>query len=354
VSVYVIPTDLPEGDGTLEWNSTTMVVVELEAGGKQGIGFTYASAAAATLVDEFLLPEITGEDAFAINLCREKMTRAIRNQGRPGLASMAVSAVDVALWDLKAKLLEISLADLLGRVREKARVYGSGGFTTYSPEQLQEQVRGWVEQGITAVKIKVGGGLREALSRTELAREAIGQEAHLYTDANSAFTRNEALQFMEASAPCKVEWLEQPLPPEDLEGLRHLREKAPPRVRIAEGEYGYDLPWFRRLLDAGGADVVMPDATRCAGISGFLGVAAVAEAYRIPVSSHCAPLLHAHLGCAVAGMEHVELFHDHARIEEIFFEGNLRPQSGCLTPDPDRPGLGAELKRSAAEKYRRH
>lgn len=351
VSAYEIPTDAPEGDGTLEWDSTTIVVVELEAGEEIGIGYTYASAATARLIDERLLDEVRGCDALCTSGAWHKMTHAVRNEGHGGISAMAVSAVDTALWDLKAKLLGVSLADILGRVRDAIPIYGSGGFTTYSIERLKEQLGGWVEQGIPQVKMKVGAGIQEALVRVAAAREAVGPDARLFTDANSAFTRKEALQFMEGSVEHAVEWMEQPLPPEDLEGLRFLCDRAPSGVRIADGEYGYGLPYFRRMLDAGAVDVLMPDATRCGGVTGFMRAAALAEAFLVPISSHCAPLLHLHMGCAVAGMMHAEWFYDHVRIETMFFDGTPQPVDGVLKPDPHRPGLGVEFKQADANRY---
>src|SRR5207249_4099561 len=121
---------------------------------------------------------------------------------------------------------------------------------------------------------------------------------------------------------------------------------------IAAGEYGYDLPYFRRMLEAQAVDVLQADATRCAGITGFLRVAALCEAYGIPLSAHTAPALHLHPCCAAAPVCHIEYFHDHARIETMLFDGAVQPVDGALAPDLSRPGLGLELKRPDAERYR--
>src|SRR5690606_14646443 len=148
--------------------------------------------------------------------------------------------------------------------------------------------------------------------RVHAARTEIGTAAELFVDANSAYTRRQALVFADLFAgKFDVRWLEQPLPPEDLAGLRFLREHVPAQLDIAEGEYGYDLDYFRRLLAADAADVIMPDLTRCGGVTGFLKVAALCEASTIPLSSHCAPALHVHVGCTVRGLRHIEYFHDH-------------------------------------------
>jgi L-alanine-DL-glutamate epimerase-like enolase superfamily enzyme len=148
-----------------------------------------------------------------------------------------------------------------------------------------------------------------------------------------------------------VSWFEEPVSSDDLEGLRLLRDRAPAGMNITAGEYGYDLFYFRRMLDAGAVDVLQADATRCAGITGFLRVGALCQARPLPLSAHCGPSLHAHPCCAVAPVRHVEYFHDHARIEHLLFDGALTPVKGVLQPDLSRPGLGLEFKRADAERY---
>ncbi len=353
VGTFRIPTDGPESDGTLAWDSTTLVVVELTAANATGLGYTYADAGVARSIVDHLQPVLKGGSARDIPAAWAAMYAQLRNLGRQGASSMAVSAVDVALWDLKARQLGVPLVELLGRFRSELPVYGSGGFTSYSDDQLRSQFRRWrTELGITRFKMKVGRDLDRDPARVRAAREEIGPMAELYVDANSAYTRSQAL----SAAICfagefDVRWLEQPLLPEDFDGLRYLRHRVPPQLEIAEGEYGYDLDYFRRLLAADAADVVMPDLTRCGGISGFLKVATLCESWHLPISSHCAPALHVHPGCAVAGMRHAEYFHDHARIEQELFDGAVEPSEGVLRPDFSRPGLGLEFKWADARRY---
>lgn len=352
VSAYTIPTQSPESDGTYQWSSTTLVVVEASAGGKNSLGYTYADIATAVLIEDSLKHLVINQDSMDINACWLAMVKAVRNIGRPGVASMAISAVDNALWDLKARLLELPLVTLLGAVRESMPLYGSGGFTSYSVEELQEQLAGWVRAGIPRVKMKIGRNPREDLSRVEAAREAIGSEPELFVDANGAYSRKTALRFAYEFEEFGVSWFEEPVSSDDLQGLRLLRENVPPGMDIAAGEYGYDLPYFQRMLDARAIDVLQVDATRCGGITGFLQAAALCEANQIPLSSHCAPALHVHVGCATRPFRHAEYFFDHVRIEEMLFEGALRPFKGGLIPDLSRPGMGLELKRSDAAHYR--
>jgi L-alanine-DL-glutamate epimerase-like enolase superfamily enzyme len=210
VAAYTIPTETPESDGTLEWDSTTLVLVRAHGGGAVGTGYTYAGTAAACLVRDQLAGVVQGHDAMHVGGAWAAMARSVRNLGRPGVASMAISAVDVALWDLKAKLLELPLVTLLGAVRERVPVYGSGGFTTHSGERLAERCRRWVEQGIPRVKIKIGRNADQDVRRVATAREAIGADAQLFVDANGAYPRKLALGQAHRFAECGVSWFEEP------------------------------------------------------------------------------------------------------------------------------------------------
>jgi L-alanine-DL-glutamate epimerase-like enolase superfamily enzyme len=351
VSTYIVPTDAPESDGTLEWTSTTIVVVEIEAAGIRGLGYTYAHAATAGLIRDMLLPIVLGADAMDVTARWGAMTRAIRNQGRPGIASMAIAAVDTALWDLKARLLKLPLVTLLGQTHEALPVYGSGGFTSYSIDRLQRQLADWVAQGITRVKMKVGRAPADDGTRVRQARDAIGSQAELFVDANGAYSARQALALAHEFADAGVVWFEEPVSSDDLEGLAHVRARAPDRMDVTAGEYGYDLYYFRRMLDAGAVDVLQADATRCAGITGFMQVAALCDAYNMPLSAHTAATLHLHPCCASARVRHLEYFHDHERIERMFFDGAGAPVGGVLRPDLTRPGLGIEFKRADASRY---
>ncbi len=351
VEAYTIPTDFPEADGTLAWDSTTIVTVRARAGGRSGLGYSYTDKAAAELISGKLADVVEDRDALAPTAAWRAMVGAIRNLGRPGIASCAIAAVDGALWDLKARLLDLPLVELLGSVREAIPVYGSGGFTSYPIERLQAQLGGWVEQGIGRVKMKIGSEPARDPERVRAARSAIGPAAELFVDANGAYDRKQALGFAEAFAQERVTWFEEPVSSDDLEGLRLLRDRAPAGMEIAAGEYGYDLTYFRRMLEAGAVDVLQADATRCAGVTGFMQAAALCAAYGLPLSAHTAPALHLHLCCAAQSARHLEYFHDHVRIEGMLFEGVPAPENGALYPDRSRPGLGLELKESEAARF---
>lgn len=351
VSAYTIPTSFPESDGTLEWDSTTMVLVEITGGGKTGLGFTYADTATARLIQDKLAGIVQGQNAMAIPKLWFDMVHSIRNLGRPGISSMAISGVDIALWDLKARLLDLPLVTLLGAQRAAIPVYGSGGFTSYSITQLQEQFARWVAEGIRAVKMKIGRDPAADPGRVAAARKAIGPEVALFVDANGAYTRTQALAMAKAFTEYDVTWFEEPVSSDDLEGLRLIRDSAPAGMNITAGEYGYDLWYFRRMMDAGAVDVQQADATRCAGITCFDRVNALCEAQFLPLSAHTAPSIHLHPCCALPQALNLEYFYDHVRIEHMLFDGALNPVDGVLSPDLSRPGLGLEFKRADAARY---
>ncbi len=353
---YVIPTDAPEADGTLAWRSTTLIVVTASAGGQRGIGWSYGSPASALLVNEMLAGVVTGRGALAAPAAAEELSRAVRNVGREGIASIAISAVDIALWDLKAKLLGLPLARLLGQVRDRVAIYGSGGFTSYHDDQTRRQLDGWVRgDGIPRVKIKIGEsrGAEECRDRRRvaLAREVIGPDAELYVDANGGYRTGQAVRVGAWLADYGVTWYEEPVSSQYPAAMASVRGQVLPDV--AAGEYSWTLADSARLLDAGAVDCLQLDVTRCGGITGFLAGAALAAARSLDVSAHCAPNAHAHVAAATANLRHIEYFHDHQRIERMLFEGALDPAGGTLTPDPGRPGLGVEFRAADAERFRR-
>jgi L-alanine-DL-glutamate epimerase-like enolase superfamily enzyme len=351
VSAFKIPTEMPEQDGTYEWDSTTIVIVELSAGDKSGLGYTYADTSTAMLIGDHLKKIVLGQNAMSVRHCWNAMVHSIRNLGRPGICSMGISAIDVALWDLKAKLLDLPLVRLFGQVRDTLPIYGSGGFTNYSNEKLQDQLHGWTGQGISMVKMKIGRNAKIDIERLGAARKAIGRDIDLFVDANGGYSRKQALTQACAFEEFSVSWFEEPVSSDDLEGLRFIRERAPARIDIAAGEYGYDLDYFERMLAASAVDVLQADVTRCGGFTGFMQAATLSEAHHIPLSAHCAPALHLHAGCATPSLRHAEYFQDHARIEKMFFDGVAQPIAGTLRPDLTRAGLGLELKRSDIEKF---
>ncbi len=352
-AAYAIPTDAPESDGTLEWDSTTLVVVQAHGGGRTGIGYTYAGPSVVELVTGKLAGVVQGKDALTPVARWAEMQHQVRNLGKPGLVAEAISAVDIALWDLAARLNELPLAVAAGAVHDTTPIYGSGGFTSYDDRQLTDQLTNWVEAGIPRVKMKVGRDPSVDDHRVRRARKAIGSDVELFTDANGAWSRKQALFWADKLAEHGVRWLEEPVSSDDLAGLRLLRDRGPAGMDITAGEYGYHLPYFQQMLDAGAVDCLQADVTRALGISGLLRVAALCDARSIDLSLHCAPQVSAQVGTAIWHLRHLEYFHDHVRIEGMAFDGVLSPEpGGVLRPDRSRPGLGLELKEQDLADYR--
>ncbi|MBW8765645.1 MAG: mandelate racemase, partial [Geodermatophilales bacterium] len=304
-AVYRFPTPVPEADGTLEWDATTAVAVEVDAAGRTGIGWTYSSGPAAAVIDGELAGVVTGRDAFDVAGLAEAMHRAGRNLGTRGLFAQAQSAVDIALWDLKARLLDVPLADLFGRVRDRVPVYGSGGFTTYSDAQLAEQVEGWRKAGCRAMKIKIGESWGQRpqrdLERVGRLRELAGNDVDLMVDANGGYSPGQARR---------------------IGGL--LDELGQLRLRlgcdVAAGEYVADVREAARLIPV--VDCLQLDVTRCGGYTGWFRCASLAAAAGLQVSGHCAPSLHAPVAAALPELRHVEWFADHARLEPLLVDGS--------------------------------
>jgi L-alanine-DL-glutamate epimerase-like enolase superfamily enzyme len=351
VSAYTIPTDAPEGDGTLRWDSTTLIICEIHAADEIGFGYSYGNQATAFVADYLAGKCLLSRSPLDIPALHASMLQQVRNDGSRGIASMAISALDVALWDLKAKLLGCSLLDLLGAAHASVAAYGSGGFTTYENRQLAAQLSGWAEEGLKSVKMKVGAEPDADMARVQAARDAIGPSTNLFVDANGAYNARQAIAFADKFEEFNVTWFEEPVSSDDLDGLRRVRDRVPGTMEIAAGEYGYDSLYFRRMLAAESVDVLQLDATRCKGFTGFLEAAAIASSFGYPISAHCAPSLHMHVGCAVPKFRHVEYFHDHARIEEMLLDGFILPKDGGLKPDRSRPGMGLIFRHSDAKQF---
>ena len=352
VAAYIIPTQTPEADGTLEWNSTTLVLTEVSAGGKTGIGYTYANSAAAHFIHDTLQELVLHQNAMDVETITNSLIHHTRNNGNCGLVMMAISAVDSALWDLKAKLFNVPLCVLLGNVKDKMLLYGSGGFTNYTNQQLQQQFSDWKEQGIKYMKMKIGTHPGKDVERVKAAREAVGENIELFVDANGGYTVKQALQKSKEFSAYNVTWFEEPVTSDNLDGLNFICEHAPEQINIAAGEYGYNLYYFKQMLAAKSVDVLQADATRCGGITGFLKAGILCEAFQLPFSSHCAPALHLHAALALPSFYIAEYFFDHVRIESMLFDGVSPPENGYLKPAATKPGLGIEFKHKDAEKYK--
>jgi L-alanine-DL-glutamate epimerase-like enolase superfamily enzyme len=349
-AAYRIPTDAPESDGTFAWDATTLVVVEVEGGGERGLGYTYGDASVAGIATGALAAAVEGTDVLDTGAAHAAAAAALRNIGRTGPGATALSALDVALHDLKARVLGVPLFRLLGAVRDRVPIYGSGGFTSYDDERLAAQLSGWADEGIPRVKMKVGREPARDAARLDAARVAVGDGVELMVDANGAYDRKQALAWAVRFAERGVTWLEEPVSSDDVEGMGLVRDHGPPGLEIAAGEYVWREADALALI--GAVDVLQVDVTRCGGVTSTLAIDALARARSMPTSIHCAPAVSAHVGAAMATLRHLEYFHDHVRIERMLFDGvpEVGP-GGVLVPAGDRPGLGLELRAADARRW---
>ncbi|HET9060399.1 MAG TPA: enolase C-terminal domain-like protein [Acidimicrobiales bacterium] len=347
-ALFEVPTDHPEGDGTIAWSSTAVVVVEVHAAGHVGTGWTYCAKSAQTVVQEKLSSLVQAKPVFDVPAAWQSMVNAVRNMGRPGVVSCAISAVDIALWDLKARVMGVSLASLFGRLREGVPIYGSGGFTTYQDDVTIAQLEQWVaEWHMDKVKIKIGeswgSNPGRDLHRAQLARKVIGDDAELFVDANGGYNRKQAVRMGHAFYDeAGVTWFEEPVSSDDLDGLREVRDNC--LIDVAAGEYGYSPWYFAQMIGASAIDCLQVDVTRCGGFTAWAQVAGLAAASNMDISGHCAPNLSAHIAVSAPNLRHLEYFHDHHRIENMLFDGALSPAGGVLTPDTSRAGHGMRLR----------
>lgn len=352
VRVFVVPTDRPERDGTFEWDRTTVVTVDLEAGGQRGLGVTYASRATAAFIDDQLRQVVEGTNAFDIPATHERMRGSLRNAGRSGAGALALSAVDIALHDLVGKLLGVPCEALFGSARQEVPVYGSGGFISYDDATLSRQLSGWVNEGLRQVKMKIGSNLPETIRRVKVARDAVGDDVGLFVDANGALDLRQSLAFAQAMNDLDVSWFEEPLSSDAERQLRMVRDRLPGAMELAAGEYVFESRDALRLLDAGSVDVLQADVTRCGGYTGFRRIASLCEAFATPLSGHTSPALHLPVGLSSTRLRHVEWFHDHVRLERLLFDGLPTLRNGAMQrPAGARAGHGLELKLPDASRF---
>ena len=352
-AAYTIPTDQPEADGTFSWDSTTIVVVRAEGEGGEGLGWTYAPAAAVAVVHDLLAPAALGRPVERVEETWEAMVRAVRNAGRPGLVGMALSAVDIALWDLLGRVRGEALVDLWAGEPEPVLLYGSGGFTTYDDDTTRRQLEDWCGQGIGMVKIKIGESwgtkAERDLHRVDVARQTVGDDVALFVDANGAYDTRQALRLAEELAERDVRWFEEPVSSDDHAGLGAVRDRTP--IDVAAGEYGDSLAYFRHL--APHVDCLQLDVTRCGGYTAWRRIVTDPSVPRTRGwSVHCAPYASLPVASLTPGLLHQEWFHDHVRIEQSLFDGWPAPQGGRLSPETDRSGHGMSWRAGVAEQYR--
>ena len=322
--------------------------------GLQGLGLGGGAQAAREVIERTLKPILVGQNPLHIEKIWDDLFWAVRGVGRKGLAFCAISAVDVALWDLKAKFFEVPLYQLLGPYTEVVPIYGSGGWTHFNLDELLAEQSGYVERGMKSVKMKVGKDFgqseQEDIQRLAAIREAVGDDIEILIDANNGYYAKQAIRMAKAFEPYRVGWFEEPVLADDIEGLAAVARAID--IPVATGEHEYTKYGFKDLIARGGADIVQPDVGRVGGITEWLKVAHLAHAFNLPVAPHAYQLVHLHLACATPNLRIVEYLGAVEAADKIFYTEFPQPDpDGMWAPYPDKPGLGLELDPTAVKKY---
>ena len=321
--------------------------------GLEGLSPSGGGRAGQTLIEGTFKELLVGQDPLNIEKIWDDLFWCVRGVGRKGLAFCALSAVDVALWDLKAKHFNVPLYQLLGPYTDSVPVYGSGGWTNFNTEELVAEQTGYVERGFKAVKMKVGKDFgmseREDIQRLAAVREAVGDDIEIYIDANNGYYAKQAIYMGKAFEEYRVGWFEEPVLADDIDGLAAIAKAID--IPVATGEHEYTKFGFKELIARGGADIVQPDVGRVGGITEWMKVAHLAHAFNLPVAPHAYQLIHLHLACATPNLKVVEYLGIAEESDKTVYKEWSPPKDGMWSPDPNKLGLGLELDPEAVEKY---
>ena len=317
--------------------------------GTIGLGMAPGQRAIREVIHQNLSGVLIGEDPFMIEKLWQDMFWRVRGFGRKGVAFQAIAAIDIALWDLKGKILNQPIYRLLGPAHESVPIYGSGGWTNYSEAELVAEQTGYVERGIPRVKMKVakdfGRSEREDIERLSAVREAVGDDVEIYVDANNGYYAKQAIKMSQIFEQFDVAWFEEPVLADDIPGLAQVSQAT--TIPVATGEHEYTKYGFRDLLLAGAVDIVQPDVHRVTGITEWMKVAAMADAFNLPVAPHAVSLVHLHCAMATPNLKVVEVLGAEEQSNSVWWTEVPPYDGGTWSPFPDRPGLGLEISPDA-------
>ncbi|MDE2638183.1 MAG: mandelate racemase/muconate lactonizing enzyme family protein [Chloroflexota bacterium] len=321
--------------------------------GLEGLGVADGGRAAQALVTDSLKPLLIGQDPLYTEKLWDDMFWRLRGVGRKGLAFSAISAVDTALWDLKAKTFNAPLYKLLGAYTDTVPIYGSGGWTHFSVDELVAEQVAYVERGMKSIKMKVGKDFgkseREDIERLAAVRAAVGDDIEILIDANNGYYAKQAIRMAREFEPYRVGWFEEPVLADDIEGLAAIARAID--IPVATGEHEYTKYGFRELIARGGADIVQPDIGRVGGVTEWMKVAQLAQAFNLPVAPHAFQLVHLHVACATPNLRIVEYLGVSEEFDKLVYKEFPQPVNGMWSPYPDKPGLGLELNPDVVRKY---
>lgn len=336
---------IPPIDPNAKGRSQLFVQIHTDEG-TIGLGYGPGQRSIQAVIHDNLSDLLVGQDPFMIEKLWQDMFWRVRGYGRKGVAFQAIAAVDIALWDLKGKALDQPIYRLLGPAHESVPIYGSGGWTNYAEKELVAEMTGYVERGITRVKMKVGKDFgqseSEDIERLATVREAVGDGVEIYVDANNGYYAKQAIKMSQIFEQFDVAWFEEPVLADDIPGLAQVAQNT--TIPVATGEHEYTKYGFRDLLVAGGADIVQPDVHRVTGITEWMKVAAMADAFNLPVAPHAVSLVHIHCAMATPNLKVVEVLGAEENSHPIWW-AEVPPYNddGTWQPYADRPGLGLEI-----------
>lgn len=345
-----LPLKDPIADSTHTLKTIDWVLVDIFAeGGLVGsshmLTFDYGRELLRGIIDYELKDVVVGMDATLISSVWQACWNRVEYIGQSGVAAWGIAAIDIALWDLLGKSLNCPVYKLLGAHQEQVPIYGSGGWLTYSLDQLLAEATSYVQQGFTAVKMKVGShDVQHDAERVRAVREAIGPKIQLMVDANQAWTPRQAIEFSRKVQDCDLFWFEEPIQKDDHDGYRALSTAM--NIPVAAGEREYSLEAFRELLDQRALPIVQPDVLRLGGISRCLKLSHLAEAFNARIASHFYKEIDIHWMAAVNNGLFLEYF---PWLDPLLVHP-LEVKNG-MARVPDRPGLGIEFKREAIKEF---
>lgn len=350
----VVPLKRPTRIARRDLKERRYTFVRVTAGDRPyGYGFCLSGATASQMIREAIAPTVVGRSLYSTEGLWEEVYYDTILDGRRGAGLRALSAVDIALWDLKGKLLGLPCAQLLGMFRPAVPAYASGGYYYEGDpiREIKQEVTGWMEDGYKAIKIKVGGVPLEAdVARVAVARQVAGDEVELMLDANNAwhdsYTAAGAIHRFEEFA---ISWVEEPLSPDDLRGHADLRRRC--GVPVATGEIEATRWGFLHLLTSEAADVLQPDATVVGGFTEWQRIAHTASSFGVPVAPHWFSDVHVHTVAAAPNGIWIEHFTDTSilNVRELY-ESSMVVKDGWAAVSRE-PGLGINIDESAIEKY---
>ena len=350
---YRWPRAKPITNGKHTYTHVTLGLVRIDTDeGVTGVGLGASGAVVNTAIDQFAT-QLVGEDPLNVERLWHKMW-VPKLVGRRGLTTRAISAIDIGLWDLRAKVAGMPLYKLLGGYRDRVPTYIAGGYYEEGKglAELAQEMRDNVAMGATAIKMKVGAlSIREDAERVRVVREAVGPDVKVMVDANCAYRLYEAIQFAKRIEEFDPFWFEEPIAPDNYEG--HKRLAGATSIPIATGENEYTRYGFRDLIQQNAVTILNADAIILGGVTEFMKVAALAQAYDVDIAPHGPQEIHVHLVAALANGLILEFYRD--TVDPMWgkiYQHTLRLNADGTVSPPDTPGIGIEPNTAALEPYR--